>query len=69
MSMYGAPLDNTGFHTTSSTFFGDFVGDAGLFNDFDPSFNLDRIDQVFSANLDPTQLIPSHNWLAHVHGD
>ncbi|KAF4125034.1 fungal specific transcription factor [Geosmithia morbida] len=33
----------------------DWVGDAGIFSHFDPSFDLDLIDQVFSANLDPTQ--------------
>jgi hypothetical protein len=40
----------------------DYLGDAELFNDFDPSFDLDRIDQVFSANLDPTQPLPGQSW-------
>ncbi|TPX16466.1 uncharacterized protein E0L32_003760 [Thyridium curvatum] len=31
----------------------DFIGDAGIFNDFDPNFDLSRIDAIFSANLDP----------------
>lgn len=43
--------------------FEDWVGDEGLFNHFDPSFDLDRIDQAFSANLDPTQPPLTQDWM------
>lgn len=33
-------------------FLNGFEGDAGVFGDFDPNFNLGRIDAIFSANLD-----------------
>ncbi|KAG9255890.1 uncharacterized protein F5Z01DRAFT_672536 [Emericellopsis atlantica] len=33
-------------------FFNDFDGEAGVFGNFDPSFDLGRIDAIFSANLD-----------------
>lgn len=35
-------------------FFNGFEGDAGIFGNFDPSFDLGRIDAIFSANLDPS---------------
>ncbi|EEU39298.1 uncharacterized protein NECHADRAFT_82147 [Fusarium vanettenii 77-13-4] len=44
--------------------FQDFSGEAGIFNDFDPSFDLGRIDAVFSANLDPTVPGLTEDWLA-----
>lgn len=37
---------------TSPTY--QFEGEAGIFTDFDPNFDLDLLDAVFSANLDPT---------------
>lgn len=33
-------------------FLNGFEGDAGIFGNFDPSFDLGRIDAIFSANLD-----------------
>lgn len=35
-----------------SSFFNGFGGEAGIFDSFDPSFDLGRIDAIFSANLD-----------------
>ena len=43
--------------------FNDYVGDAGIFSDFDPSFDLNRIDAVFSANLDPTLPLVPEEWM------
>lgn len=63
--IYQPPLDSTLLHMESPSIFDDFIGDAGIFNDFDPSFDLDRIDQVFSANLDPTQPPPSQDCMGH----
>lgn len=31
-----------------------FDGEGGIFTDFDPNFDLERLDTLFSANLDPT---------------
>lgn len=45
-----------------SELFTDFMGDAGIFNDFDPSFDLDRIDAAFSANLDPSLPVLPGEW-------
>jgi hypothetical protein len=39
-----------------------FDGDAGIFTDFDPNFDLGRLDAVFSANLDPTMPMFSEDW-------
>lgn len=64
---YQTTLENTLFQLESPSIFDDFVGDPSLFNDFDPSFDLDRIDQVFSANLDPTQPLPSQDWMGQFH--
>lgn len=36
-------------------FFNGFDGEAEIFGDFDPSFDLGRIDAIFSANLDPSK--------------
>lgn len=55
-------LDNTILPNESPSIFDDFIGDAGIFNDFDPNIDLDRIDQLFSANLDPTQPLPAQGW-------
>ena len=33
--------------------FSEIVGSSEMFNEFDPSFDLDRMDAIFSANLDP----------------
>lgn len=56
--------DNALIQNESPSIFDDSIGDAGIFNDFDPNFDLDRIDQVFSANLDPTQPPPAQGWAA-----
>ena len=60
------PIETTAMYPPlfDNTLLDDFIGDAGIFNDFDPSFDLDRIDQVFSANLDPTQ--PPQYWLGYI---
>ncbi|KAF4467849.1 Fungal specific transcription factor domain-containing [Fusarium albosuccineum] len=42
----------------------DFGGEAGIFNNFDPSFDLGRIDAVFSANLNPTVPGLTEDWPA-----
>lgn len=39
-----------------------FEGEAGIFTDFDPNFDLGRLDAVFSANLDPTMPMFSADW-------
>lgn len=39
-----------------------FEGEAGIFTDFDPSFDLDRLDALFSSNLDPTVPVISTEW-------
>lgn len=53
--------------TTSLPFnletFSNFAGEGGIFNDFDPNFDLGRIDALFSANLDPTLPSFSEAWL------
>lgn len=41
----------------------DFTGDVGIFNGFDPSFDVSRIDAVFTATLDPTVPLPSEDWM------
>lgn len=42
----------------------DFSDVGGIFDDFDPSLHLNRIDAVFSANLNPAMpLIPEHWWM------
>ncbi|KAG9255891.1 uncharacterized protein F5Z01DRAFT_522696 [Emericellopsis atlantica] len=48
----------------SPSMINDCIGDAELFNNFDPRFDLDRIDQLFSANLDPTQPLCTQSWFA-----
>lgn len=37
-----------------ANFFSGFDGEAGIFGNFDPNFDLGRIDAIFSANLDPS---------------
>ena len=55
--------------TATSPFFFDvsfldnFTGEAGIFNDFDPNFDLGRIDALFSANLDPTLPLLPGEWM------
>ena len=61
-SPYSATLEATLFALDPNTF-NDFVGDAGIFNEFDPSFDLNRIDAVFSANLDPTLPLVPEEWM------
>ncbi|VUC33954.1 unnamed protein product [Clonostachys rosea] len=39
-----------------------FEGEAGIFTDFDPSFDLNRLDALFSSNLDPTVPVISAEW-------
>jgi hypothetical protein len=39
-----------------------FEGEAGIFTDFDPSFDLSRLDALFSSNLDPTVPVISTEW-------
>jgi hypothetical protein len=41
-------------HQLDANFFGGFDGEAGIFGNFDPNFDLGRIDAIFSANLDPS---------------
>ncbi|KAM0330670.1 hypothetical protein ACHAQA_003622 [Verticillium albo-atrum] len=41
----------------------DFTDVAGIFDDFDPSFHLNRIDALFSANLDPTMPFALGDWM------
>lgn len=50
-------------YTVDLTSFQDFRGEAGIFNDFDPNFDLGRIDAVFSANLDLTVPGLTEDWL------
>ena len=75
-SSNGSPLANVGsadepsFDDSTLPFdtpsiFDDFLGGATIFNDFDSSLDLARIDQVFSANLDPTNPFPLQDWLGH----
>jgi hypothetical protein len=40
----------------------DLVGDASLFSNFDPSFDLDKADALFSVNLNPTYTLFSDDW-------
>ncbi|KAM0275012.1 hypothetical protein ACHAQH_007661 [Verticillium albo-atrum] len=51
------PMDITPFESM------DFTDVAGIFDDFDPSFHLNRIDALFSANLDPTMPFAPDAWL------
>lgn len=55
MSSQAPGLDATllSLDANSNNSLDDFIGDAGIFNDFDPNFDLSRIDAIFSANLDP----------------
>ncbi|KPM43796.1 hypothetical protein AK830_g2746 [Neonectria ditissima] len=41
----------------------DLAGDMGVFNDFDPTFDLGRIDAVFTATLNPTIPLPWEDWM------
>lgn len=59
---FSASFDNAPLRNKSPSIFNDFIGDAGIFDDFDPDFDLNRIDQVFSANLNPTQSIFAQGW-------
>lgn len=46
-----------------------FEGEAGIFTDFDPSFDLGRLDALFAANLDPTMpTFPPDSWLPNSFG-
>jgi hypothetical protein len=44
-------------------FFSGFDGEAGIFGNFDPNFDLSRIDAIFSANLDPSAPPFTNKWL------
>ena len=59
---FSASFDNATLQNESPSIFNDFIGDAGIFDDFDPDFDLNRIDQVFSANLNPTQSVFAQGW-------
>ena len=50
-------------YTVDLTSFQDFRGEAGIFNDFNPNFDLGRIDAVFSANLELTVPGLTEDWL------
>ena len=52
--MATAALPTPGDDDLDVNFFNGFDGDAGIFGSFDPSFDLGRIDAIFSANLDPS---------------
>jgi hypothetical protein len=41
-------------HQLDANFFSGFDGEASIFGNFDPNFDLGRIDAIFSANLDPS---------------
>lgn len=45
------PFSNSLSSPLASSFFDGFEGGAGIFGDFDPSFDLERIDAILSANL------------------
>jgi hypothetical protein len=46
-----------------ANFFSGFDGEAGIFGNFDPNFDLGRIDAIFSANLDPSAPPFLDKWL------
>ncbi|KAJ8133328.1 hypothetical protein O1611_g296 [Lasiodiplodia mahajangana] len=45
--------------------FNDVSGVSGIFSDFDPSFDLNGVDTVFSVNLDPTLPLVLEDWMTH----
>jgi hypothetical protein len=57
------PVFSDKFMPTDIDYFDGFDGDNGIFGQFDPSFNLGRIDAIFSANLDPTVPHIPDDWL------
>jgi hypothetical protein len=57
------PVFSDKFMPTDMDYFDGFDGDNGIFGQFDPSFNLGRIDAIFSANLDPTVPHIPDDWL------
>ncbi|KAI0020059.1 hypothetical protein F4780DRAFT_386449 [Xylariomycetidae sp. FL0641] len=61
-SPYPLPLSGNSFDLDPNVF-NDITGTSGVFNDFDASFDLNRIDTVFSANLDPTLPMFPENWV------
>lgn len=46
----------------TSSFFSGFEGEAGIFGSFDPSFDLGRVDAIFSANLDLSVPYFAEDW-------
>ncbi|KAF7553274.1 hypothetical protein G7Z17_g3741 [Cylindrodendrum hubeiense] len=56
------PIDSA-FFSQDIGILNDFAGDIGIFNDFDSSFDLNRIDEFFTATLDPTVPLPSEDWM------
>lgn len=46
-----------------ANFFSGFDGEAGIFGNFDPNFDLGRIDAIFSANLGPSAPPFLDKWL------
>lgn len=41
----------------------DFTDVGGIFDDFDPNFQLNRVDALFTANLNPTMPLFPADWL------
>lgn len=50
------------FETEGTDFFNGYTGNAEIFDNFDPSFDLGRADAIFSANLDLSMPYFADDW-------
>ncbi|KAH7018764.1 hypothetical protein EDB80DRAFT_562441 [Ilyonectria destructans] len=54
---------DSAFFSQDAGVLNDLAGDVGIFNDFESSLDLNRIDEFFTATLDPTVPLPLEDWL------